>query len=153
MINLNYLIVHILHQIFKTILSILNIKKKHNEKIDTLPVEIYVNKIENRVIFKIKTGYYLEILPPEIMKSLGSIENKIAKNKNGENVPHLEITEVVLVHCNIVNNDYQRYSRVLHTFVLNKSFGNLLEIIPTNLLPLKTFNSEFQTISLVYRSK
>ena len=60
-----------------------------------------------------KTGYYLEILQPETMKLLGSTENKIAKNKNGENVPHLEITEVVLVHCNIVNNDYQQHSRVL----------------------------------------
>ena len=87
------------------------------------------------------------------MKLLGSTENKIAKNENGENVPHLEITEVVLVYCNIINNDYQRHSRVLHTFVLNKPFGNLLEIIPTNFTPLKTFNSEFQTISMVYRSK
>ena len=66
---------------------------------------IYVNKIENRVIFKIKNGYSLELLTPETMKLLGSTENKIIKDKNGENVPHLEITEVVLVHCNIVNNE------------------------------------------------
>ena len=61
---------------------------------------------------------------------LGSTENKIANDKNGENVPHLEITEVALVHCNIVNNDYQQDSRILYTFVPNKPFGNLLEISP-----------------------
>ena len=71
------------------------------------------------------------------MKLLGSTENKIAKNKNGENVPHLEITDVVLVHCNIVNNDYQKDSRVLYTFVRNKTFGSLLEIYPTNHIFLK----------------
>ena len=61
------------------------------------------------------------------MKLLGSTANKIAKDKNGENVPHIEITEVLLlVHCDIVNNDYQQDSRVLYTFVLNKPFGNLL---------------------------
>ena len=68
---------------------------------------MYVHKIENRITFKIKTGYYLELLMPETMKLLGSTEKKMNKNKNGENVPHLEIAEVVLVHCNIVNNDYQ----------------------------------------------
>ena len=66
------------------------------------------------------------------MKLLGNTENKIIKDKNGENVPHLEITKVVLVHYNIVNNDYQQDSRVLYTFVPNKPFGSLLEISPTN---------------------
>ena len=66
------------------------------------------------------------------MKLLGSTENKIIKNKNGENVPHLEIMDVVLVYCNIVNNDYQQDSRVLYTFVPNKPFGSLLQISPTN---------------------
>ena len=80
------------------------------------------------------------------MKLLGSTENKITKDKNGENVPHLEITEVVLVHCNIANNDYQQDSRVLYMFVPNKPFGSLLEISPANHIFLKTFNSEFQTI-------
>ena len=77
------------------------------------------------------------------MKSLRSTENEITKGKNGKNVPHLEITEVVLVHCNIVNNDYQQDSRVLYRFVLNKPFGSLLESSPTSFIPLKTFNSEF----------
>ena len=76
------------------------------------------------------------------MKLLGSTENEIAKDKNGENVPHLEITEVVLVHCNIVNNDNQQDSRILYTFVPNKPFGQLLEISPTNFILLKAFKSE-----------
>ena len=80
------------------------------------------------------------------MKLLGSTENKIIKDKNGENVPHLEITEVVLVHCNIVNNDYQQDSRVLYTFVPNKSFVSLLGISPSNHIFLKTCNSEYDEI-------
>ena len=92
------------------------ILKKHGEDIDKPSVQIYVNKIENRVTFKIKNGYSLELLTKETMKLLGSTENKITTDKNGENVPHLEITEVVLVHCNIVNNDYQQDLRVLYTF-------------------------------------
>ena len=76
------------------------------------------------------------------MKLLRSTENKIIKNKNGENVPPLEITEVVLVHCNIANNDYQQDSRVLHKIVPNTSFCNLLHIAPINFIPLKTFNSD-----------
>ena len=80
------------------------------------------------------------------MKLLESTKNKINKDQNGENVPHLEITKVVLVHCNIVNNDYQQDSRVLYTFVSNKSFGSLLEISPTNYIFLKTFNLEYDEI-------
>ena len=71
-------------------------------------MQIYVNKIENRITFKTKDGFSLELLTPERMKLLGTTENKITKDKNGENLPHLEITEVVLVHCDIVNNDYQQ---------------------------------------------
>ena len=66
------------------------------------------------------------------MKLIGSTENKITKDKNDENVQHLEITEVVLVHFNILNNDYQQDLRILYTFVPNKPFGCLLEIPPTN---------------------
>ena len=80
------------------------------------------------------------------MKLLGSTENKITKDKNGENVPHLEITEVVLVHCNVVNNDYQHDLGVLYTFIPNKPFGSLLEISPTNHIFLKTFNLEYDEI-------
>ena len=109
---------------------------------------IYVNKIENRVTFKIKNGYSFEILTPETMKLLESTKNKITKDKNGENVPHFEITEVVLVHCNILNNDYQQDSRVLYIFVPNKPFGSLLEISPTNHIFLKTFSSEYDKMKV-----
>ena len=77
------------------------------------------------------------------MKLLGNTKIKITTDKNGENVSHLEIAELVLVHCNLVNNDYQQDSRILYTFVPNKPFGSLLEISPTNHIFLKTFNSEF----------
>ena len=80
------------------------------------------------------------------MKLLGSTEDKITKDKNGENVPYLKITEVVLVHCNIVNNDYEQDSRVLYIFFPNKPFGSLLEIFPKNHIFLKTFSSGFQDI-------
>ena len=74
----------------------------------------------------------MELLTPETMKLLGSTKNKITEDKNVENVPHLEITEIVLVYCDIVNNDYKQDSRVLYTFVPNKPLGSLLEISPTN---------------------
>ena len=115
--------------------------KKHGENTDKPSIQLYVNEIENRVTFKIKNGYSLELLKSETTKLPGSTKNKITKDKNNENVPHLEITEVVLVHCDIVNNDYQQDWRVLYTFVSNKPFGSLLEISPTNHIFLKTFNS------------
>ena len=124
------------------------ILEKHGEDIDEPSVQIYVNKIENRITFKIKDGYSLELLTPETMKLLESTKDKITEDKNGENVPHLEITEVVMVHCNIVNNDYQQDSRVLYKFVPNQSFGNLLEISPTNHIFLKTFNSKYNEIEV-----
>ena len=106
--------------------------KKHGENTDKSSVEIYVNKTENRVIFKIKDGYSLELLTPETIKVLGSTKKKITKDKNDENVPHLEITEVVLVHCDVVNNYYQQDSRVLYALVPNKLFGSLVEISSTS---------------------
>ena len=124
------------------------ILKKHSESVDNPSIRMYINKIENRITVKIKNGYYLELLKPETMKLLGSTESKITKDKNGENVPHLEVIELVLVHCNLVNNYYQQDSRILHTFVPNKSFGSLLEISPTNHVFLKTFNSEFQEVKI-----
>ena len=84
------------------------------------------------------------------MKFPGSAKNQTTKDKNGENVPHLEFTEVVLVHCNIVNNDCQQDSRILYTFVPSKLFGSLLEISPANHIFLKTFNSEFQTAKVCF---
>ena len=98
--------------------------------------------------FKIKSGYYLELSTPETMKLLESTESKITEDKNGEDVPHLKIDELVLVHCNLVNNDYELDSRILYTFVPNKTFGSLLEILPTNHIFEKIFNSELQEIKI-----
>ena len=122
------------------------ILKKHGESVDKPSVKIYWNKIENGITIKIKNRYSLEFLTLGTRKLLGSTENTITKDKNGENVPHLEITKVVLIHCNIVNNDYQQDSRGLYTFVPNKPFGSLLEISPTNDIFLKTFKLEHDEI-------
>ena len=118
-INLSYQIGHIQYQIFKIILS------------------IFLRNIVNRITFKIKNEYYLELLTPETVNLLGSTESKRTKDKNGEKV-----------HCNLFNIDYQQDSRILYTFVPNKPFSNLLEISPTNHIFLKTFNSEFQEIKV-----
>ena len=102
------------------------ILKKPSESVDNPPIRIYVNRTENRITFKFKSGYYL--LTPETMKLFGSAESGITKDKNSENVPRLEVVELVLIHCNLVNNDYQQDSRILYAFVPNKAFGSLLEI-------------------------
>ena len=93
--------------------------KKHETLTGNSPVQIYVNKIKNRIVSKIKTGYKLKLLTPETMKLLGSRKKDFDKDKDGENVPKLESVEVVLVHCNLVKNDYQ-HTEVLFTFVPNK---------------------------------
>ena len=100
------------------------ILKKHSESVDNPPIRIYVNKVESRITFKIKSGYFLELLTRETMKLLGSTESKITEDKDGEIVPHLVIVELVLVHCNVANNDYQQDSRILYTFAQNKTFGS-----------------------------
>ena len=97
--------------------------------------QLYTNKIENRTRFKIKARYYLELLTPEKMKLLESTKSKITKDENAENVP----TEVVLVHCNIFNKNYKQDSRVLYTFIPNKSFGLLLDIAHKKIYISKIF--------------
>ena len=82
------------------------------------------------------------------MKLLGSTESKVSGEKNGENVPHLKIVQLVLIHCNVLNNNHQQSSGILHTFVPNKRFGSLLEISPSSYIFLKTFNPEFQEIKV-----
>ena len=131
-----------IHDYFEYIL------KKHSESIDDPPIEIFVSKNENRITFKIKSRHYLELLTPETMKLLGSTESKTTGEKNTENVPHLEVAELVLIHCNIVDNNHQQDSKILYTFVPNKSFDSLLEISPPNHIFLKKFNSEFQEIKV-----
>ena len=80
------------------------------------------------------------------MKLLGNTKSKITKNEKGENVPYLQIAEVVLIHCNVVNSSFQQNSRVLYTFVPNESFCQLLGVSPENFIFLKTFHSEFSYI-------
>ena len=119
------------------------------ENIVTPLIKIFVKKIKNRIAFKIKTGYYLELLTPKTMDLLESTKNKITKDKIVGNGPHFGIAEVVLlVHCNIVNNDYQQDSGALYTFVPNKPFGSLLQTSLKNYIFLVTFNSEFQAIEV-----
>ena len=109
---------------------------------------IYANKITNRVVFKIKTGYRLELLSKEIMKLLGSTSDNVDSDKNSENVARIENVEVVLVHCNLVNNSYQQASKVLFTFVPNRQYGQLISISPHSLIFLKTMNTEFSEIEI-----
>ena len=111
--------------------------KKHETIAETSPILIYASNITNRIVFKIKTGYKLELLSEETMKLLGSTSNSIDADKNSENVPRLENVEAVLVHCNLVNNSYQQHSRVLFTFVPNKQYGQLISISPHSLVFLK----------------
>ena len=106
---------------------------------------IYLNQIETGITFKIKTGHYLKLLTLGTMKLFRSTKSKITKNEYHENVPHLEITEVVLIDCNIGNNDYK--------FVPNRSFGQLLDISPKNFIFLKTFNSGFSYIEVWFTDK
>ena len=102
------------------------IMKKHETISETAPIIIYANTINNRMVFKKKTGYKLELLSKETMKLLGSTKDTIDADKNSENVPRLENVELVLVHCNLVNNSYQQASRALFTFVSNKQYGQLI---------------------------
>ena len=122
--------------------------KKHETIADTAPILTYANKISNRIVFKIKTGYRLELLSKETIKLLGSTSNIIDTDKNSENLPRLENVEVVLVHCNLVNNSYQQASRLLFTFVPNKQYGQLISISPYSLIFLKTMNTEFSEIEI-----
>ena len=115
--------------------------KKHEAIAETAPILIYANKISNRIVFKIKTGYKLELLSKETIKLLVSTKDAIDADKNSENVPRLENVEVVLVHCNLVNNSYQQALRVLFTFVPNKQYGQSISISPNSLTFFK--NDEY----------
>ena len=127
--------------------------KKHETLTENPPVQIYPNKIKNRIVFKIKTGYKLELLSSETMKLLGSTKKDVDQDKDGEDVPKLESVEVVLVHCNLVNNSYQQASKVLSTFVPNKQFSQLITILPHSLTMLKTTSAEFQSIELRFTNQ
>ena len=131
-----------------------NIIKKHETIGENAPILICANTINNRIVFKIKSGYKLELLSKETMKLLRSTKDTTDADKNSENVPKLENVEVVLVHCNSVNNAYQQHSRVLFTFVPTKQYGQLISISPKSLIFFK--NDEygvFRNRNMVYGSK
>ena len=129
----------------------------HHKKDEKLtinpPIHIYVNSIINRLVFKIKCGYKLELQTSETMKFFGSTKKLIDKAKNGENSPSLEVVKVVLVQYNLVDNQYQQKSEVLYTFTPNKSCAYLLNVEPSNLVLLKTYNTEFDDITITFTKK
>ena len=122
--------------------------KKHETLTENLPIKIYPNTIKNRIIFKIKSGYKLELLTPETMNLLGSTKKVVDQSKNGENVPKLESVDVVLVHSNLVKNDYQLTSKVLFSFVPDKQFGQVRNIAPHSLTMMNTVNTEFSFVEV-----
>ena len=129
--------------------------KKHEAIGENAPILIYANTINNRIVFKIKSGYKLELLSKQTIKLLGSTKDIIDADKNSENVPRLENVEVVLVHCNLVNNSYQKHSRVLFTFVPTKQYGQLIRYHHIHYY-ITHHHYEyrfFRNRSMVYRSK
>ena len=115
--------------------------KRHETLSENLLIQICPNKLKNKIVFKIKTGYKLEKLTPETMRLLGTAKMDVNKDKDGENLPKLESVEAVLVHCNLVKNDYQHTSKVLFTFVPNKQFGQLINISPHSLTMMSNEHS------------
>ena len=122
--------------------------KKHETIGENAQILIYANTINNRIVFKIKSGYKLELLSKETMKLLLSTKDITDEDKNSENVPRLENVEVVLVHCNLVNNSYQQHLRVLFTFVPTEIYDRLISISPHSLVFLKTMNTDFSEIEI-----
>ena len=122
-----------------------SIIKKHESVADNLPRQIYINKIKNRVVFKIKTSYKLELLSKETMRLLGSTEKLIDNDKNGGTLPKLVILDVVLTHSNVANNSYQQALQVLFTFAPDKQFGQLMTFASHLLTLFKTTNAEFRS--------
>ena len=120
--------------------------KKHETLTENTPVQIYPNKIKNRIVFKIKTGY--KLLSSETIKLSGSTKKDVDQDKDGEDASKLESVEVALFHCNLVNNNYQQTSKALFTFVPNKQFGQLINIAPHSLTMLSTTNTEFSFIEV-----
>ena len=115
---------------------------------NSFPILIYPNEMNNRIVFKIKSGYKLELLSKETMALLGSSSSIIDSDKNGELVVKLEIVEVVLVHCNLVNNSYQQSSKKTFTFVPDKKYGQLMNVSSHALIMLKTTNTELSSIEI-----
>ena len=115
---------------------------------ENIPVQIYPDKIKNRIVFKRKTCCKLELLTPETMRLLGSTKKGVDKDKDGENEPKLKSVEVVSVHCNLVKIDYKHTSKVLCTFVPNNQIGLLINILPHSLPVMNTVNIEFSSVEV-----
>ena len=109
----------------------------------TPTIHVYINTFNNRLVCKTKDGYKLELQTPEAKKLFGNTRKLIDKTKNGENVPSLEVVEVILVQWYLVDNQYQQKSKVLYTFTPDKSYAYLLNVEPSNLMFLKTCNAVF----------
>ena len=114
------------------------------------PIHVYINRINNRLVFKIKDGFRLELQVPETIKLFGSTKKSIDKTKNGENVTSLEVIEVVLAQFNLVHNQYQQKSELLYTFTPNKSYAYLLNVETSNLVFLESYNTEFDEIIIKF---
>ena len=122
--------------------------RKHETLTENPTVQIYPNKIKNRIVFKIKPGYKLDLITPETMKLLGSTKKDVDADKNSEHVPKVESAQVVLVHCNLVKNDCQHTSKVSFSFVPNKWFGQLINTSPHSLTMMNTVNKEFSFVEV-----
>ena len=117
--------------------------KKHETLTENPPIQIYPNKIKNRIVFKVKRGYKLGIIETirEYKMKLLRSTKKVDICKDREDVSKLESVQIALIHCNLVNNIYQQASKVFFTFVPNKQFGQLITISPHSLTVLKTTNA------------
>ena len=141
MMNLNCLTVLIQCQIFKITWSTLPTNP---------PIHIYINRINNRLVLKIKDGYKPKLQTPETIKLFGTTKQLIDQTKNDENVPSFEVVEVVFVQCSLVDTQYQQKSEVLYTFTPNKFYAYLLNVEPRNLVFFKTFKTEFNPVVIVF---
>ena len=128
--------------------------KKH-ETLTTIPlIHVYINRINIRLVFKVKGGYKLELQMPKTIKLFGSTKKLIEKTKNEEKVSSLQTVEVVLIQFNLVDNQYRQNStKVLYTFTLNKSYAYLFNVEPNNLVFLKTYNTDFDEIITTFTAQ
>ena len=124
--------------------------KKHETLTAIPPIHVYINRTNNRLVFKIRDGDKLELQTAETMNLFCSTKKLIGKTKNGEKVPSLEVAEVLLARCNLVDNQYQQKYEVLYTFTPNKSYAYLLNVEPSNLVFLKNYNTEFDEIIITF---
>ena len=144
MMNLNCHMIITLCEILKIML---NISLKKHETLTTIPpIHVHINRINNRLVFKIEDGFKLEVQTIETMKLFGSTKKLIDKTKNEEKVSNLEVGEVVLAQCNLVDNQYQKKFKVLYSFTPNKCYAYLLNVKQNDLVFLKTYNTEVDEI-------